>query len=125
MKAMSPPGSGPGTLLSPASPWGPAAAWLWDTGSAEWGSHPCVLMALEAPSPSLSALGMKIICCVSFGNENYLLCEGEFFPKWINVNPLGWHGDVRGVQSWGELLMCVQDVLTNGLTLLLKKLNQI
>lgn len=108
---MSPPGSGPGSLLSPASPRGPAAAWPWDTGSAGWGSHPCVLMALETPSPSLSALRMKIICCVRVG----------VFPKRINVNSLGWRG---GCPSWGELLLCVQDVLGNGLTLLLKKLNQ-
>lgn len=65
---MSSPGSGPGTLLSPASPRGPAAAWLWDT-------------AVQAGDPPLCAhsLGSSISLFVSFENENYLLYEGGFF----------------------------------------------
>lgn len=67
-------------------------------------------------------LGSSISLFVSFGNENYLLWESRgFFSQVDKCKPIGlaW-----GVQSWGELLMCVQDVLADGLTLLLKKLNQ-
>lgn len=103
-----------------------AWVWPWDTAVT------CCSLAL---GHSECRLGITPLCAhglrssissfVSFGNENYLLCEGGVFPQVDKGEPirLAW-GDVRGAQSWGEMFMCVQDVSGNGLTLLLKKLNQ-
>lgn len=95
---MSSPGSGPGTLLSPASPRGPAAAWLWDT-------------AVQAGDPPLCAhsLGSSISLFVSFGNENYLLYEGVFF-FFSQVDKSKLTGLVWGVSEGcraGESCSCV------------------
>jgi len=44
------------------------------------------------------------------------------FPKCTSVNSLGQRGEwLRGSRSWGQLRVFPQDVLTNGLTQLLRK----